>query len=271
MLSRHALLPPRLPRVRRLIHSSRSHLTLRSFLDNSDVTDQHNAYRYAENYSQPEPPVLASIREAAVARDPTEAQKMISPLQGAFMRHLVSMQRPKSILELGSYIGYSTIWLAHGLQTIPGSTLCTCESDQTIAHIAEENVKLAGLTDTVRVVNAPADLLLTEWDPSHKLDFVFIDANKSAYRRYYSTILNRDLLSDNGQIIVDNVLFHGQVQTQVTTSNANYADDNVRAARKAQSIARKMHSFNEFVAKDPRTTQVLLPIFDGLLLIQKVK
>ncbi|KAJ2871829.1 hypothetical protein GGH93_004521 [Coemansia aciculifera] len=271
MLSRHVLLPPRLLIARRLIHSSRPHPTLRSFLDNSDEASQHSAYQYAHSYSQSEPPVLASIREAAVARDPTEAQKMVSPLQGAFMRHFVSIQRPKSVLELGSYIGYSTIWLAQGLQATPGSTLCTCESDQTIAHIAEENVKLAGLADTVRVVNVPADLLLGEWDPNHKLDLVFIDANKSAYKRYYSMIINRDLLSENGQIIVDNVLFHGQVHTQATISNASNDDDGTKAVRKAKGIARKMHSFNEFVAKDPRTTQVLLPIFDGLLLIQKAK
>ncbi|KAJ2802543.1 hypothetical protein H4S07_004669, partial [Coemansia furcata] len=137
MFSKHIL--PRLPSARRLIHTSRPRLTLRSFLDSSSATDHLGAYQYAQSYSQSEPPVLASIREAAVARDPAEAQKMISPLQGAFMRHLVSTQRPKSVLELGSYIGYSTIWLAQGLQAVPGSTLCTCESDRTIAHIAEEN------------------------------------------------------------------------------------------------------------------------------------
>ncbi|KAJ2337198.1 hypothetical protein GGI00_000389 [Coemansia sp. RSA 2681] len=224
------------------------------------MPDRHSAYQYAHSYSQPEPPVLAKIRQAAVASNPAEAQKMISPLQGAFMRHLVSTQRPKSVLELGSYIGYSTIWLAQGLQANPGATLCTCESDPAIANVAEENIKLAGLADTVRVVNAPADLLLREWDPSHKIDLVFIDANKSAYKRYYTSILGRDLLSDHGQIIVDNVLFHGKVHTQTTKESGD-----------AKGIALKMHRFNEFVASDPRTTQVLLPVFDGLLLIQKAK
>ncbi|KAJ2489159.1 hypothetical protein IWW37_004198 [Coemansia sp. RSA 2050] len=270
MLSRYALSVPRLPRARRLIHTSRPHPTTQSFLDNSSTADQVSVYQYAHTHSQPEPPVLASIRDAATARDPTGAQKMISPLQGTFMRHLVATQRPKSVLELGSYIGYSTIWLAQGLQSVPGSTLCTCEIDQAIAHIAEANIKLAGLADKVRVVNAPAELLLDEWDPTNKLDLVFVDANKSAYMRLYKKILNMDLLSDNGQIIVDNVLFHGRVHTKATT-NSGLEGGVAKVELNTKGIARKIHSFNEFVANDPRTTQVLLPIFDGLLLIQKTK
>ncbi|KAJ2029766.1 hypothetical protein IWW57_001499 [Coemansia sp. S610] len=266
MFSRYALSLPRLPRARRLIHSSRPHPTGRSFLDSSSTADQHSVYHYAHRHSQPEPPVLASIRNTAIARDPTEAQKMVSSLQGAFLRHLVTTHRPKSVLELGSYIGYSTIWLAQGLKSIPGSTLCTCEIDQEIARIAEANVKLAGLADTVRVVNAPAEHLLDEWDPSNKLDLVFMDANKSAYIRLYKKILSRDLLSDNGQIIVDNVLFHGKVHT-----NSSIEDGVAKVEPSSKGIARKIHSFNEFVASDPRTTQVLLPIFDGLMLIQKAK
>ncbi|KAJ2910315.1 hypothetical protein GGI21_000992, partial [Coemansia aciculifera] len=131
--------------------------------------------------------------------------------------------------------------------------------DPEIAHIAEQNVGLAGLADTVSVVNKSADDVLSEWDPSHKVDLVFIDANKSACKRYYELILSRDLLGDSGQIIVDNVLFHGKVHKQVNSSSND----------SAKGIAAKMHRFNEFVASDPRTTQVLLPMFDGLLLIQK--
>ncbi|KAJ2740376.1 hypothetical protein GGI20_005843, partial [Coemansia sp. BCRC 34301] len=197
MLARHHVLSPRLLGASRLLHTSTPRYTLWSFLDSKDSSsDQHSVYQYAHSHSQSEPPILASIREATMACDPAEAQKMVSPLQGAFMRHLVSAQRPQSVLELGSYIGYSTIWLAHGLQSVPGSTLCTCENDPNIAYIAEENIKRAGLTGTVRVVNASADFLLREWDPSNKIDLVFIDANKSAYQRYYKLILNRDLLSE---------------------------------------------------------------------------
>ncbi|KAJ2470604.1 hypothetical protein GGI02_002821 [Coemansia sp. RSA 2322] len=192
---------------------------------------------------------------------------MISPLQGAFMRHLVRSQRPQTVLELGCYVGYSALWLAHGLQSLPGLSppkLWTCERDSGIANLAKDNIKAAGLADTVHVLNASAKHVLEEWDSQQKLDLVFVDANKSACQLYYDLIMDRDLLSDHGQIIVDNVLFHGQVHPLI-------GDSGVSSAGPGSNIAHKMHRFNEHVAIDQRTDQVLLPMFDGLLLIQRVK
>ncbi|KAJ1738672.1 hypothetical protein LPJ58_007197, partial [Coemansia sp. RSA 1591] len=63
---------------------------------------------------------------------------------------------------------------------------------------------MAGYKDTVTVLAQPAETALAEWDSTNKLDMIFIDANKSAYKKYYDLILERDLLSAHGQIIVDN-------------------------------------------------------------------
>ncbi|KAJ2830694.1 hypothetical protein IWW50_000096 [Coemansia erecta] len=197
-----------------------------------------------------------------------EAQKMISPLQGAFMSNLVRAQRPKNVLELGCYIGYSALWLAHGLHSgVRNSSngdarLWTCERDRDVAQMAKANIEMAGYKKSVTVLAQPAESVLLEWDSKDKLDLVFIDANKSAYKKYYDLVLERDLLSARGQIVVDNVLFHGKVHTE------NHAG--VKPPLKKSRIAAKIHDFNQHVANDPRTFQIILPIFDGLMIVSRV-
>ncbi|KAJ1944076.1 hypothetical protein GGF37_002361, partial [Kickxella alabastrina] len=185
------------------------YLTLWSFLD----TPSPSAYNYAQNVSEQEPLAMKKVRQAAIAQDPTEAQKMISPLQGVFLSHLVRSQGARHILELGCYKGYSALWLAHGLrsQTKGNPQLWTCERDLDVTAIAKQNIIDSGYADIVQVLSQPADEVLQGWNAEQKLDMVFIDANKAAYKKYYNLILERDLLKENGQIIVDNVLFHGQV------------------------------------------------------------
>ncbi|KAJ2595859.1 hypothetical protein H4R99_005165, partial [Coemansia sp. RSA 1722] len=199
--------------IKRHLHTSTSRATLWSFLDTPEPA---SVYSYAHQNSLAEPTPIQEIRLAAVAKDPAEAQKMISPLQGAFLAHLVHMQRPQRILELGCYKGYSACWLAHALRSVhtePVQQPClwTCERDPSIAETATLNIAQAGYADIATVLPQPAQLVLECWDPDKKLDLVFIDANKSAYKLYYDLILDRDLLSDNGQILVDNVLLHGRV------------------------------------------------------------
>ncbi|KAJ2778454.1 hypothetical protein H4R18_004581 [Coemansia javaensis] len=219
------------------------------------------AAAYAARHSQPEPPELRRVRLAALAADPAGAQKMVSPLQGAFMAALVRAARPAAVLELGCYVGYSALWLAHGLCRGAAPRLWTCERDPDAAQAARSNIARAGLQDTVTVLAQPAAAVLEAWDPAAKLDLVFIDANKAAYRRYYDLVLDRDLLHPRGQIIVDNVLFRGEVLREDHAAPP--------AAAGASRIARKLHEFNQHVASDPRTTQVVLPVFDGLMLIQR--
>ncbi|KAJ2881744.1 hypothetical protein FB639_002549 [Coemansia asiatica] len=262
MLARHSLAASI---KRQLLHTSTSRATLWSFLDTPEPA---SVYSYAHQNSLAEPEHIRQIRLSTVVQNPAEAQKTISPLQGAFLSHIVHMQSPQHVLELGCYKGYSACWLAHALTSIGCASasnnhhLWTCERDPAVAEIATRNIDQAGYSDIVTVLPHPAQSVLESWHPSKKLDLVFIDANKSAYKLYYDLILERDLLSDNGQIIVDNVLLHGRVHcldfqpTEAAKSNK-------------KSIASKINNFNSYVAQDPRTSQILLPLFDGLLLIRK--
>ncbi|PIA13141.1 S-adenosyl-L-methionine-dependent methyltransferase [Coemansia reversa NRRL 1564] len=203
---------------------------------------------------------------------------MISPLQGAFMASLVRAQQAKVVLELGCYIGYSALWLAHGFRcngVNTGAHLWTCERDTDAAYTAQKNIQMAGYQDTVTVMQQSADLVLSKWDPKKKIDLVFIDANKSAYKSYYDAIIDRELLQDGGQIIVDNVLFRGMVSKQsdlVDNINAKMSvNSEDQRHNKLTQLAQKLGKFNRHVAKDPRTTQVILPIFDGIMIIQRAQ
>ncbi|KAJ1800988.1 hypothetical protein LPJ59_000644 [Coemansia sp. RSA 2399] len=230
----------------------------KSFLD----TPYPSVYEYSTKNSEQEPHVLRDIRESTMRRDPANASKMVSPLQGAFMAHLVRIQKPRRILELGCFTGYSAVWLAHGLRSChhqPGDSpqphLWTCENERHIAAIAAENVIKSGFSDSVTVLDRTADHVLTHWDPAKKLDLVFIDANKSAYSRYYDLVLKRDLLSENGQLIIDNVLLNGNVHARFKSPKP--------------SILTKLRNFNPYVSEDPETNSVILPVFDGLMFVTK--
>ncbi|KAJ2658220.1 hypothetical protein IWW48_004158 [Coemansia sp. RSA 1200] len=224
-----------------------------------------SVYAYAAQNSAQEPQELQDIREATTKEFLTGALKMISPLQGAFMAHLVHTQKPRRVLELGCFTGYSAVWLAHALRFChqtrdpPPPHLWTCERDPGVAAAATKNIVRAGYSDTVTVINESADHVLAYWDPAQKLDLIFIDANKSAYSRYYDMVLDRDLLGKNGQIVVDNVLLHGKVHTTAKSPEMT-----------KKSIHTKLHDFNRHVTADLRTRHVLLPVFDGLMLITKV-
>ncbi|ORX65418.1 S-adenosyl-L-methionine-dependent methyltransferase [Linderina pennispora] len=247
----------------RALHSSCTRHTLHPFLETASSGSVAHAITYSQQISEQEPEPFRLVREQAISFDAHEARKMISPLQGSFMAQMVRAARAENVLELGCYLGYSALWLAHGLGNDKGH-VWTCERDMRVADHAAKHVAQAGLLQRISVVPEPADKVLRDWDLADRrlLDFIFIDANKSGYRGYYDLIMDRGLLSQGGLIVVDNVLFHGQVP-QVALGK-QMADEG-----KGLRIAKKLLDFNQHVAQDSRTVQTLLPVFDGLLLVRR--
>lgn len=94
-------------------------------------------------------------------------------------------------------------------------------------------------------------------DASVPFDFIFVDANKRQYRAYYEKILERKLLRNSGVAVFDNTLFRGRVAAAASGFGSP-----------KERIARGLAEFNAHVASDPRTAQVLLPLWDGLTLIR---
>lgn len=168
-------------------------------------------------------------------------------VQGKALTFLSTVLQPKYILEIGTFTGYSALCLAEGL-TSEGE-IHTLELREQDANIAQANFSNSKFAKQVHLhIGNALEIIPTldfEWD------LVFIDADKTAYITYYEMVVPR--LSSKGIIIADNVLFHGDVlQDEIKGKNA-----------------KAIHAFNEHVANDERTEQVLLTVRDGLLLIKK--
>jgi predicted O-methyltransferase YrrM len=201
---------------------------------------------YAGTYTSPENDVLQAINEFT-AQHHAQPHMLSGHVQGKFLEFLSIMQKPRYILEIGSFTGYSALCLARGLQE--GGQLHTLELREEDAAIARENFRRANMENRITLHTGNAlDLI-----PSLPLnwDLVFIDADKVNYVAYYELVLPR--LQQGGIIIADNVLFHGQVLEEPLKGKN----------------ARAIDTFNKHVSNDSRTEQVFLTVRDGLMLIRK--
>ena len=200
---------------------------------------------YAEKYSSPEIALLEQIQSETNSSHP-HAHMLSSPVQGKMLSFLSKMVRPERILEIGSFTGYSALCLAEGLTN--SGELHTIELRPEDAQTAATNFSKSSIHKQIHLhVGNAKEIIPTlpyEWD------LVFIDADKTGYIDYYELIIPR--LSKNGWIIVDNVLFHGQVLEDIISGKN----------------AKAIQAFNEHVKADKRTEQVLLTIRDGLFLIK---
>ncbi|PVU95691.1 hypothetical protein BB560_005850, partial [Smittium megazygosporum] len=200
------------------------------------------------------------------------AQMMISPSQGQFLSMLTSMRRPKVVLELGCFVGYSALWFAHGLDFFssdePRGHLFTIEKNEKMAKLAQKNISSTKYGKYISVINEPAANVLEKWDPNNKIDIVFIDADKAGYISYYNTIIEKNLLSKDGIIIVDNTTFRGEVLDHSSLSRSSNIEDSTKKPKLTTS--EHIFNFNKHVNEDPRTDNLLLPIFDGFSMIRQV-
>lgn len=171
-------------------------------------------------------------------------------LQGRLLKMLVRMIRPKTILELGTFTGYSAISLAEGLED--GGELHTIEIDDELEDFIREHFEKSKYSDRLNLHIGDAQQIIPQL--GKKFDLVFIDANKRHYCEYYNLVL--DYLNPGGFIIADNTLWDGKV--------VNYGT-------KLDAQTEGILKFNDMVAADPRVEKVILPIRDGLTLIHKLE
>ncbi len=206
------------------------------------------AETYAGHFTSGQDELLENIHKQTLATHP-QAHMLSSRLQGQFLRFISKMIRPRYILELGTFTGYSALCLAEGLSN--DGELHTIELREADAATAMGNFKISKAPDKIFLHCGNAlDIIPTL---GHTWDIVFIDADKTNYINYYEAVL--PVLGENGLIIADNVLFHGQVlEAEISGKNA---------------LA--IHAFNVHVANDTRTEQVMLTVRDGLMLIKKRK
>lgn len=203
---------------------------------------------YAESFTRQEGEILAALNRETNAKIMTP--RMLSGhLQGQVLRMFSQMIRPKNMLEIGTYTGYSALCMVDGLQE--GGKLITIDVNEELQEIIERYIADAGKQDLIdnRIGNALEIIPKLE----QTFDLVFIDADKENYSNYYDLVI--DKMSVGGYIIADNVLWSGKV-----LEDDSKLDKDTIALKE---YAKKLKS-------DPRVETVMMPIRDGLLIARKI-
>ena len=201
---------------------------------------------YSEAHTSAESPLLKKINRdthAAVLK----ARMLSGHLQGRFLSMISKMIKPKTILEIGTYTGYSALCLAEGLP--PGGKLITLDINEELESRVRGYFLDSGMNDSIdfRIGNALKILP----GLSGPFDLVWIDADKENYTHYYDLVI--DKVPSGGYILADNVLWSGKILETKT-------DKDTRA----------LQAFNDKIHQDPRVENLLMPIRDGILLMRKI-
>jgi predicted O-methyltransferase YrrM len=203
--------------------------------------------KYATAHSSEEPAILKKLsRETHLKM--MQSRMLSGHLQGRLLSLLSHLTRPKCILEIGTYTGYSAICLAEGLTE--GGILHTIDNNPEREAFVNRFIDEAKMTDKIRTYIGDARLVIPTI--TGEFDIVFIDADKSGYAAYYDLIIDR--VKPGGIIITDNVLWSGKV---IESVKANDED------------TLQIQAFNKKIASDPRVEVVLLPIRDGISIARK--
>jgi caffeoyl-CoA O-methyltransferase len=187
---------------------------------------------------------------ARVARETAElpnAQMMSTPDEAALLTMLARLTGARRALEVGTFTGYGAIAIARGLAD--GGRLTCLELRDEFAATARRNLESADLADRVDFIIGPADESLRAMPEEPTFDYVYLDADKTAYPAYYDLILPR--LVPGGLLLIDNVLLRGAV--------LDPQDDR----------ARTIDDLNNRITADDRVDSVMVLVADGLTLVRK--
>lgn len=204
---------------------------------------------YCESNTSPEDALLKKITRETQAK--VLMPRMISGhLQGKMLELFAKMLQPKTILEIGTYTGYSGICLARGLK--PGGKLITLDINDELETLVRGFFEESGLSSQIdyRLGNA-RDIIPTLEGP---FDLVFIDADKFFYSEYFDLII--DKVPSGGIILADNVLWSGKIL--------------VKEGQKIDKDTKALLDFNQNIQEDPRVENIILPIRDGVLMARKL-
>lgn len=202
---------------------------------------------YCESNSGAEPPYLQDL--AVETRQQVAMPQMLSgALQGRFLAWISRLVGPRTIVELGTYTGYSALCLAEGL--VDGGMVHTIDIDPALGEMVRGHVSKAGMQDRIKLHHGPAlDVLPLIPAP---FDLVFIDADKENYPAYLEAVLPK--VRSGGVIVADNVLWSGKVLAPPAGQDAE--------TRALVEYARRVRS-------RPELEPVMIPLRDGLLVARK--
>ncbi|MFK8163692.1 MAG: O-methyltransferase [Lewinella sp.] len=204
-------------------------------------------YEYAESISGPIPDYLLEVERQTFLK--TMAPQMLSGrLQGRLLAMLSQLRQPTTILEFGTFTGYSALCLAEGLA--PGGILHTIEGNKEVAFLARQNFAASPYEEQIQLhIGQAADLFPTLPGP---FDLIFLDGDKRSYPDYYPELISR--LSPGGLLLADNILWDGKVS----------------ASGQLGADAQALRAYNKLLANDARMEVVVLPLRDGLSVGRKL-
>ena len=200
---------------------------------------------YTVAHSTPETALLAKIRRETHLQV-LMPQMLSGPAQGALLALLVRLLQARRVLEVGTFTGYASLWMAQALPN--GGLLHTIDRNEELADRVRGYFDESDVGNRIIYHHGDAREVLPTLDET--FDLVFIDADKENYGHYYQLIV--DKVRENGLIVVDNVLWGGKVIDE-------------KPDRKTRAI----REFNDYVHRDPRVANVLLPLRDGLMILIK--
>lgn len=208
-------------------------------------------YEYMLDKSLQEHAVLKALREDTATME--LGKMMVDPAQAQFMQFLLRLMGAKKVLELGTFTGYSA--LAMSLALPEDGTVITCDINKNWTAKAPDFWKQAQQENKIQLKLGPAletlaQLIEQGWE--QQFDFIFIDADKANYVRYYELALK--LINPKGVIAIDNVFWSGVVLDDKQTGGQ----------------VREIRKLNELIKNDPRVHRSLVAIADGMFLIQPV-
>ena len=178
------------------------------------------------------------------------SQMQIAKEQGQFLEIITKLSKAKSCLEVGRFTGMSTLFIARGLSA--EGKITTIDNSDEFLSLAKKYWDLDNMSSKIKsIIGDGVEIMQSMIDRQHSYDFIFIDADKNNYPNYYE--LSLSLVPSNGIIIIDNMLWHGDV-----------ADE-----KKNDSQTNTIRDLNTKIQNDSRVDFSLLPLSDGLSFIRK--
>ena len=215
-----------------------------------DIEISNKVRNYIDNSSKK----LHPIQKEIIAYNETlgDIKKMqIAVSQCRFLELIVKISKAKKILEIGTFTGLSALSMSFGLPD--DGFLIALDKNKKTNNIALEFFKKANQNKKIKIITKLALESLKEFKKEKFIfDIIFIDADKRNYQNYYDVAI--DLVKKNGLIIIDNVLWHGEV-----------ADKNNN-----DKLTNIIRDFNKYVKNDKKTEQVIIPLGDGLTVCRKL-
>ncbi len=203
---------------------------------------------YCEQNSEPENEILFSLNRNTHAKV-LNPRMLSGHLQGRLLATFSKMIKPSRILEIGTFTGYSALCLAEGLTT--NGLLITIDKNEELESITRSYFDKSKYVNQIDYIIGNAMEVIDQ--VGSDFDLVFIDADKSNYLNYFEKTL--PLVKTGGFIIADNVLWSGKV-----------IDNTIKIDNDTQAIM----DFNTTVTADKRVANLLIPIRDGLMVVQKL-